>query len=108
MKKGEVWIVTIPSIGGHEQHGIRPVILLADTCASVVIGIPCTTNMRALRFPHTVSVVPSIKSGLAQDSIALVLQIRAIDKKRLEKKVGVLDKSVLRQIERELRRLLTL
>ncbi|MDZ4285286.1 MAG: hypothetical protein U1A28_05685, partial [Patescibacteria group bacterium] len=34
------------------------------------------------------------KSGL---SLALILQIRAIDKKRLEKKVGVLDKPVLQK-----------
>lgn len=108
MKKGEVWIVTIPSTDGHEQHGMRPVILIADTQSNVVVGIPCTTNMRALRFPHTVSLSPSPKNGLDQDSIALILQIRAIDKKRLQKKIGVLKKLLLQKIEKELRKLLGL
>jgi mRNA interferase MazF len=108
MKKGEIWIVAIPSVDGHEQHGVRPVILIANTSSSVVVGIPCTTNMRALRFPHTVSIAPSLKNGLGHDSIALVLQIRAIDKKRLDKKIGVLERPVLQRIEQELRRLLAL
>lgn len=108
MKKGEVWIVHIPAADGREQHGTRPVVLMADTSSSVVIGIPCTANMQALRFPYTVSLAPSRHNGLEHDSIALVLQIRAIDKKRLEKKVGVVEKAVLQKIEYELRRLLAL
>ncbi len=27
MKKGEVWLVEIPKSNGHEQSGLRPVIL---------------------------------------------------------------------------------
>ena len=108
MKKGEIWIVAIPPMDGHEQYGTRPFVVLVDTHSSIAIGIPCTSNVRALRFPHTVSLASSRKNGLAQDSIALVLQIRAIDKKRLEKKVGVLEKPLLQKIERELRKLLKL
>ena len=108
MKKGEIWVVTIPVTDGHEQHGTRPVIVLGDTPSSVVVGIPCTTNMRALRFPYTVSITASEHNGLTQDSIALVLQIRAIDKKRLQQKVGEVEQEVLQKIEGELRRLLQL
>jgi len=108
VKKGEIWIVNIPTTDGHEQHGTRPVIILADTPSSVVVGIPCTTNMRALRFPYTVSITASEHNGLVQDSIALVLQVRAIDKKRLQQKVGAVEKEVLQKIEEELRRLLGL
>jgi mRNA interferase MazF len=84
------------------------VILLADTPSSVVVGIPCTTNLRALRFPYTVSITASEHNGLMEHSIALVLQIRAIDKKRLHQKVGEVEKEVLQRIEGELRRLLGL
>lgn len=108
MKKGEIWVVDIPSTGGHEQYGMRPVVVVADTQSAVTIGIPCTTNMRALRFPHTVSIAASRTNGLEQDSIALVLQIRAIDKKRLKKKIGMLEKPLLQKVERELRKLLKL
>ena len=105
MKKGEIWIVNIPVSDGHEQHGTRPVIILADTPSSVVVGVPCTTHMRALRYPYTVLITASEHNGLTQDSIALVLQIRAIDKKRLHQKAGAVEKETLQKIEGELRRL---
>lgn len=108
MKKGEVWMVTLPSTDGHEQYGLRPAIVVADTKSSVIICVPCTSNVRALRFPYTVSVEASGKNGLHQNSVALVLHVRAIDKKRLEKKIGVLEKPVLQKIDRELRKLLKL
>jgi mRNA interferase MazF len=106
VKKGEIWIVNIPVTDGHEQYGTRPLIVLADTPSSVVVGIPCTTNMRALRFPYTISITASEHNGLTHESIALVLQIRAIDKKRLHQKIGEVEKEVLQKIEGELRRLL--
>jgi mRNA interferase MazF len=108
VNKGEIWVVNIPTTDGHEQYGTRPVIVLADTLSSVVVGIPCTTNMRALQFPYTVSIIPSEHNGLMEDSIALVLQIRAIDKKRLQQKIGEVEKEILQKIEGELRRLLGL
>ena len=27
MKKGEIWIIDIPGLGGHEQRGRRPAII---------------------------------------------------------------------------------
>ncbi len=47
-------------------------------------------------------------NGLEHDAIALVLQIRAIDRARLEKKVGILEKMMLQKIEHELKKLLAL
>lgn len=31
MKKGEIWLVELPSTNGHEQAGTRPVIILTET-----------------------------------------------------------------------------
>ena len=91
MKKGEIWLVEIPSTNGHEQAGKRPAIVLADTEANIVIIIPLSSNLQALRFPHTLEIKPSSKNGLQLVSVALVFQIRAIDKKRLVSKIGEID-----------------
>ncbi len=53
MKKGEIWLVEFPSTDGHEQTGNRPVIILADPKSNISIVIPFTSNLQALRFPHT-------------------------------------------------------
>ena len=108
MTKGEVWIVEIPDLSGHEQSGLRPAIFIADTRTSIAIVIPCTANLQALLFPFTIQIAPSRINGLDVSTIALVLQLRAIDKKRLQKKVGKLEKPTLQKIEKMLRNLLEL
>jgi len=108
MKKGEIWIVEIPGLGGHEQEGRRPCIVIADTRTSVSIIIPCTANLQALRFPYTLRLNASQSSGLATTSVALVLQLRALDKKRLMQKIGMLEKPYLEEINRALKKLLLL
>jgi mRNA interferase MazF len=108
MKKGEIWVVDIPELGGHEQIGTRPAVIVADTKSSVVVIIPCTSNPQALRFPHTLLIMPNNENGLKTPSIALVLQIRAIDKRRLKKKIGFIGKPALSEIDKIARRLLKL
>ncbi len=108
MKKGEVWIVEVPGIDGHEQRGLRPAIFIADTRTAVVIIIPCTSNLQALRFPFTLAIDPSSTNGLDISSVALVLQLRAIDKKRLVKKIGKIDAKILKNLDSMIKRLLSL
>lgn len=88
MEKGEIWLVEFPVSDGHEQGGTRPVILVADTNTNIAVVIPLTSNLQALRFPHTFSIEPDRANGLSAESVALIFQIRAIDKRRLMKKMG--------------------
>ena len=108
MRKGEIRIVDIPELSGHEQIGTRPAIILSDTQSMVAIVIPCTSNLQALRFPYTLLIKPSKENGLNVSSVALVIQIRAIDKKRLNKKIGFIGKSELQEINKMLKQLLIL
>lgn len=108
MNKGDIWIIEAPSVDGHEQEGVRPAIVIANTESSVAVIIPCTSNLKALRLPHTFSINPSRENGLKMMSVALVLQIRAIDKKRLKKRIGVLEKKVMQDIDNMLKKMLQL
>lgn len=101
-------MIEIPSLGGHEQKGRRPAIILADTGTPVAIIIPCTSNLQTLRFPHSIKILPSLKNGLDAMSIALVFQIRAIDKQKLVKKIGALDNVVLKEMNAMIKRLLSI
>lgn len=108
MKKGEIWLVEILSLGGHEQEGKRPAIVLADTKTPVTIVIPCTSSLQALRFPYTIKIVPSKRNGLRDISMALIFQIRAIDKQRLKQRIGVLESQNLKTIDAMLKKMLVL
>ena len=86
MKPGEIWIVEIPELGGHEQDGKRPAVIIASVAKTIVTIIPFTSNKTALRFPYTCEVELTKSNGLAIDSIALVFHMRAIDVCFLKKK----------------------
>ncbi len=108
MRKGEIWIIDIGKTGGHEQEGIRPSIIMADVVGPVVTVIPCTTNMESLRFPFTVEVYPDLKNKLSSNSVALIFQLRAIDRRKLRKKVGSISRGDLKKIDSQMKKMLGL
>lgn len=98
MKKGEIWLVELPYSGGQEQEGLRPAIIIANTEIGITTITPLTSNLQALRFQHTCTVEKSKVNGLSSDSIALIFQLRAIDSKRLKRKIGELEIKHLNKI----------
>lgn len=98
MKKGEIWLVELPYSGGQEQEGLRPAIIFADTGIGVATVIPLTSNLQALRFQDTYTIEKSKGNGLGADSVALIFQLRAIDSKRLKKKIGDLENRHINKI----------
>ena len=84
MNKGEIWLVELPSTDGREQAGMRPAVILADTNVNVAVVVPITSNIQALRFPHTIELRPSKHNGLLAVSVLLAFHVRAVDRKRLQ------------------------
>ena len=115
MARGDIVLVDIPAPPGgqgHEQAGERPALVIHSDGSSgqlpVLMIIPFTTNLNALRYPHTIRVEPSPRNGLAQASILLVFQLRAIDKRRLGRRLGYLERELLEHVETEIAHLLSL
>jgi mRNA interferase MazF len=102
MKKGEVWRVRIPQAPGHGQTGERPAIIIQDDAfiASLptVLIVPFTSTLAAARFDGTLTVQPDQQNGLTVPSVALVFQLRALDKRQCVRPLGELDASTLDQV----------
>jgi len=84
MQRGEIWKVDIPFTPGHGQAGERPAVIVQDdpfiaTLPTVLI-VPFTGSRSATRFPGTVLVHPDGQNGLTVPSVALVFQMRALDR----------------------------
>lgn len=90
MNKKDVWLTEIPFSDGHEQHGTRPAIVIAEPIANTVLIVPCTTNEKAANYKGTVILTPNTTNGLTAKTVALVFQLRAIDAKRARKRIGTL------------------
>ena len=115
MNRGDIMFVSLPSSPGgtgREQIGQRPALVVHDDSTSsvlpVIIIIPFTTQLEALRFPHAIRVEPSNENGLSQISVLMVFQLRAIDKQRLLYKIGRLEEDILRKVDAEIRLILGL
>jgi mRNA interferase MazF len=102
MNRGEVWRVRIPPAPGHAQTGERPAIIVQDDAFTpalpTVLIVPFTSNLAATRFPATLVVQDDTQNGLSNPSVALVFQIRALDKRGFLRRLGILDQQTLDQV----------
>lgn len=78
----------------------------SNETAGILSIVPFTTQRRALDFNFTLELSKSNENGLQLDSIALVFQLRAIDKKRIKNKVGILEDKYLYEINKMIKEML--
>jgi mRNA interferase MazF len=97
---------------GREQFGTRPGIVVqadaADPQLPTTVIIPATSRLEAQRFPYTLTIQPSVLNGLDRPSVFLVFQARAIDKRRLIRRLGRLEDDELKSPETKVRALLAI
>lgn len=109
MQRGEIWKVDLPFTPGHAQAGTRPAVIVQDdpflVSLPTILVVPFTSSRGAARFPGTVLVQPDGQNGLTVASIALVFQMRALDKRYFQQRVGALDMQILDEIFVELDKL---
>ena len=77
VREGEVWLASIPNFEGHQQGGVRPVLIVSNNVnnhySPLVEGIPFTTaiNESKLRQPQNVFFKADKNKGLSRDSLLL-------------------------------------
>lgn len=95
VERFSVWGVNLNPTKGSEQAGFRPVLVVSpdvmnDRLKTVIVA-PMTTQCRG--WPTRITIIHSGKNG----EIALD-QLRTIDKRRLEKSMGLLDNQFHHQV----------
>jgi mRNA interferase MazF len=108
MKKGDIVLVNLFHGIGHEQYSERPAILISDTKTGMAIIIPLTTNIKALRLPYALAISSDDENNLSRQSIALIFQIRAIDKIRIIRILGSINKDLQNKIDKILKEMFQL
>lgn len=111
INRGSVVLCDFNPVVGTEQAGIRPAVVVqidrANAASPHTIVVPFTTKIRqALLASHYF--VKSGHGGLSQDSVALCEQVRVIDKRRIVKQLGELNRDELNGVEECLRVILGL
>lgn len=97
-KRGDVFLVALDPTQGSEIAKTRPAVIIQNDVGNrfsdVTIVAPITSKYDADLYPTEVFVKAS-EGGLKTDSVVLLNQIRAIDKRRLSRRLGTLHPSLM-------------
>jgi len=101
IKRGDVYYASLNPIIGSEQDGERPVVVvqknLANKHSPTIIIVPITTVLKRMDLPTHIPI--SKNNFLKKDSMVIVEQIRAIDKKRLKAYLGHLKPEQMKLVD---------
>ena len=105
IKRGELYYADLSPVVGSEQGGVRPVLIIQNDVGNkyspTVIVAAITSKIDKAKIPTHIELKAS-DYGLVKDSVALLEQIRTIDKKRLKEKVGYVDGFKMKNINNAL------
>ena len=108
--RGEIWMVDLNPVRGHEQAGCRPCLVVSVDLfnhgpAELVVVLPITS--REKKIPFHIPVEPE-ESGLKLKSYIKCEDVRSISKDRLAEQRGTVSPGVMALVEDRLRILLML
>lgn len=102
IRRGDIIIVNFNPVIGSEQGKIRPALVIQNDIGNIysklTIVAPLTGKYYLKYLPFHVRLSAS-ESSLKKDSTILLNQIRTIDKSRIIKKIGKLDKQIMKQVD---------
>jgi mRNA interferase MazF len=101
----EVWFCIIGQNVGYEQDGsgdifLRPVVVLKKFNNEIFWAIPLTTKSKEGKYYF------SFRLGAHDPSTAILSQVRLVDAKRLQYKMGDITKDDFKELKAKIRQLL--
>ena len=101
IERGNIVLVDFDPTKGEEIKKTRPAVVvtndLANEFARVLVIVPLTSQKLEKIYPHEVF-IPK-QSGLTKDSKANISQMRAIDKLKIKKVLGIISKPKIKEID---------
>ena len=105
IKRGEVYYADLSPVVGSEQGGFRPVLVLQNDIGNkyspTVIVTAITSQLGKAKLPTHIE-LSADEYNLPKNSVALLEQIRTLDKRRLKEKVTTLSAEKMKEVNRAL------
>jgi mRNA interferase MazF len=102
--RGQMYYADLNPVVGSEQGGVRPVLVIQNNVgnqfSTTTIIAPITSQIKKTHQPTHIGIPPYF--GLPQRSMAMLEQIRTIDKSRFGEYIGCLDDDVMDYIDEAL------
>ena len=97
--RGEIWWADLNPVRGHEQAGVRPVLIISHDIfnqrSGTVIALAITSQPPAAGFPLTLEITSVV---LPKRSWVKISQIRTLSVERLSNRVGAITPEELDEI----------
>lgn len=101
IKRGDLYFADLSPVTGSEQGGNRPVVIIQNDIGNkfspTVIVAAITSKINKAKLPTHIE-ISAEDYRLQKDSVILVEQIRTIDKKRLQDKIGHLTDELMTKV----------
>jgi mRNA interferase MazF len=101
-RRGEVYLVNFDPTLGAEIRKTRPALIvqndIANRHSAITIVAAITSQFDQPLYPTEVLISPP-EGGLRADSVALLNQIRSIDKQRLVRRLGTLKPETMDRVD---------
>jgi mRNA interferase MazF len=102
-RRGEVYLVNFDPTLGAEIQKTRPALIVQNDVANrhsaITIVAAITSQFDQTLYPTEVLISPP-EGGLRTESVALLNQIRSIDKQRLVRRLGNLRPKTMERVDR--------
>ncbi|HIH18303.1 MAG TPA: type II toxin-antitoxin system PemK/MazF family toxin [Nanoarchaeota archaeon] len=102
VKRGDIILVNFNLSKGSEQGGTRPALIIQNDIynkySPTTIVAPITSRVYEKEYPTNV-MISRRESRLDKDSTILLNQVRTIDKARIIKHIGSVNKEILEKVE---------
>ncbi len=103
VKRGEIYYADLSPVVGSEQGGVRPVLIIQNDVGNkyspTVIVSAITSQLGKAKLPTHIE-LSAEKYNLPKNSVALLEQIRTLDKRRLKEKVTTLSAEKMREVNK--------
>ena len=103
VKRGEIYYAKFPSGVGSEQRGLRPVIIIQNDKGNEYSPTTIVATITSRLHTNIPTHVYLDTDCLAFNSVAMLEQIRTIDKLRLTQPIGCVTKENMKSIDKAIR-----
>jgi mRNA interferase MazF len=103
-RRGEIYLTALDPTVGHEIHKTRPALVIQNDTSNrygaTTIVAPITSKVRLPLSPVHVLLEANASTGLDVPSVAVMTQIRAVDRQRLIRRLGQADALTMAEVDR--------
>lgn len=103
IKRGDIYYADLSPVVGSEQGGVRPVLVIQNDIGNkyspTVIVSAITSQLGKAKLPTHIE-LSAEKYNLPKNSVALLEQIRTLDKQRLKERITTLSSDKMREVNK--------